>query len=433
MIPNTWRDTPDTAITGPEADDDDDDQFRPVWEAEPDETDLLPAVSPLGAHAARGAAADLDKLGGLDLTVLLTPLCDAQDALARLDASAAAAPENIRAGLITRMGFREAAGWLAHAHAWVHPLDLSLRDLDLTGSYAVAATGCGARVMPHTFGADGSSTTSRSAWDEPCFDELASGDRAVADALALARLLRRLAGARTDPFSSAADAEATLAQFGAGVLDAGRFAQWQAAYQPTPVPPRRRFGSAGEERQRALPPLLVAALAAAAWMESGIADVPTPLQALLAAVALLARSGVAGAVFVPVWAAYPAAGFGDRDALPGLRSDVIDRLAGRGRGVAWPVVFLHMVAESARAGLRELDRLVGVAEKGRVLTTRCDKRSRLPDTIETLLRVPVLTSKALAGKLRVAPQTATALLRDLRAAGLVREVTGRGSFRAFAL
>jgi hypothetical protein len=42
------------------------------------------------------------------------------------------------------MAFTEAAGWLAHAHAWVHPLDL-------TGSTALAATGGGHRVLPHTF------------------------------------------------------------------------------------------------------------------------------------------------------------------------------------------------------------------------------------------------------------------------------------------
>jgi len=45
----------------------------------------------------------------------------------------------------------------------------------------------------------------------------------------------------------------------------------------------------------------------------------------------------------------------------------------------------------------------------------------------------VLTPKALAGKLWVVPETATVVLRDLRAAGLVREVTERGSFRAFAI
>jgi DNA-binding MarR family transcriptional regulator len=45
----------------------------------------------------------------------------------------------------------------------------------------------------------------------------------------------------------------------------------------------------------------------------------------------------------------------------------------------------------------------------------------------------VLTPKALAARLGIAPQTGTALLRELAAKGLVREVTGRGSFRAFAV
>ncbi len=51
-----------------------------------------------------------------------------------------------------------------------------------------------------------------------------------------------------------------------------------------------------------------------------------------------------------------------------------------------------------------------------------DRRSRLPDTME-----------ALATRLRIAPQTATALLRDLQGRGVAREVTGRGRFRAFAV
>ncbi|GAC1342361.1 MAG: hypothetical protein NVSMB20_18370 [Bradyrhizobium sp.] len=49
-----------------------------------------------------------------------------------------------------------------------------------------------------------------------------------------------------------------------------------------------------------------------------------------------------------------------------------------------------------------------------------------------MLRSAVLTPKGLAAELRTAPQTATALLRELRAAELVTEITGRRSFRAFA-
>jgi len=45
----------------------------------------------------------------------------------------------------------------------------------------------------------------------------------------------------------------------------------------------------------------------------------------------------------------------------------------------------------------------------------------------------VLTPKALATRLQVAPQTATAVLSELAEEGIVREVTGRGRFRAFAI
>jgi DNA-binding MarR family transcriptional regulator len=48
-------------------------------------------------------------------------------------------------------------------------------------------------------------------------------------------------------------------------------------------------------------------------------------------------------------------------------------------------------------------------------------------------KTPVLTPKVLAACLGIAPQTATALLREMAAAGLIQEVTGRGSFRAFAI
>jgi hypothetical protein len=136
----------------------------------------------------------MESLAGVDAATLLGPLCAAADALARLDACVVAAPDAIRDGLIARMAFTEAAGWLARAHAWVHPLDLALRDLDLTGSTALAATGGGHRVLPHTF-AIGNRSASGHTWGDRTFDAVAEGDRAVADALALARLLPRLPGA----------------------------------------------------------------------------------------------------------------------------------------------------------------------------------------------------------------------------------------------
>jgi len=63
----------------------------------------------------------------------------------------------------------------------------------------------------------------------------------------------------------------------------------------------------------------------------------------------------------------------------------------------------------------------------------CDRRSRRSDAVEVLLRLPALTPEALAARLKITPQTGTALLRELREAGFVRENTGRGSCHAFAL
>src|SRR5436305_15064431 len=70
---------------------------------------------------------------------LLIPLARAQDAVARLAASVAAAPEDVAAGLRARLALFEAAGYLAHHGAAVHPHDLALRAANLTGSYIAAA------------------------------------------------------------------------------------------------------------------------------------------------------------------------------------------------------------------------------------------------------------------------------------------------------
>jgi hypothetical protein len=400
--------------------------LRPAWEDTPDETDADRLKLPRQARATAGRGGGWPDRA--DLPILLGPLCAATDVLARLDARAAAAPDAVREGLVARMAFAEAAGWLAHSHAWVHPLDLCLRDLGLTGPTALAARGAGRRALPQTF----AGTRDPPAWADPPFDTLADGDRAVAEALVLARVLRQLPG-RTGAAANTSPSVAAemLRSVGASWCDPEIFAAWWQTVARKPVVRRHRSDKGGEGADPPLPSLLAAAHVAQAWMEAGIVAAPTPAQASVLAGALLVGAGATRAVCLPVWAAYPAAGFGDRDALPTLRSDAANRLVGWGRPVTWPLAFLHLVAASARAALRELDRLVASAEQGRGLATAVDKRSRLPDAIEALLRVPALTPKALAATLGIAPQTATALLRALHDKGVVREVTGRGSFRAF--
>ena len=421
------------AENNPLADPEDDaDLLRPSWQDTADETDAdrratwrpRPTIGP-----APSPGPDT-WLSGAALAGLLVPLCDATDALARLDARAAAAPDAVRDGLRARMATAEAAGWLAHAHAWVHPLDLSLRAAGLTASTALAAVGHGQRSLPQTFAGPADPLD----WADPPYEAMADGDRAIADALSLVRLLRRLPGRHAaGPFATPAATAAALQPLGAGDLDPARLAAWWTAHAPAPPVPRRYGSRAGEGTGEKMPPLLAVARAAQGWMEAGLTERPDPLHALLAAIGRCGGEGPARTVFLPVWAAYPAVGFSGRDALPGLRSDAADRVAGRGRPVTWPLAFLHLVAESARMGLRELDRLAAIAEQGRGVVAGSDKRSRLPDALDALLRAPALTPKALAARLKVAPQTGTALLRALQGRGVVREVTGRGSFRAFAI
>jgi CRP-like cAMP-binding protein len=159
---------------------------------------------------------------------------------------------------------------------------------------------------------------------------------------------------------------------------------------------------------------------------------------LLAAAGVLVGSGTLRKVIPPLWSAYPTLGSqraGSRAeacTLPLLRSDVAARLHSAAVP-GWLLAFLQLLAEGARAAMRELDRLLDVAEQGRGLIARCDRRARLPAVIDAVLRSPVLTPKGLAAELAITPQTATALLRELRAAKLVTEITGRRSFRAFAI
>jgi hypothetical protein len=401
-----------------------DERLRPPWEDTPDETD----ADRRPRRRRPSASGDGDWLGGADLPVLFMALADATDALARLDARVATAADAIRDGLLARLALTEAAGWLAHAHAWVHPLDLALRDAGLTAPAALAALGAGARALPHTI----AQPVGRLGWEDPPLDTLPAADLGIADALALARLLRRLPGGGPHPFGGAVATTETLTALGARCLDPDRLAAWWDAHAPA-SPPRRRFGAKHGEGRAPRPPLLAGAVAAQAWMENGIIGQADPGQALLAAFGRLVRQAPVRHVFVPVWSAYSAVGFGDRNALPTLRSDAADRLAGWGRAVGWPVAGLHLIAEGARRGLRELDRLETTAKQGKGALAGSDRRSRLPDALDALLRAPVLTPKVLAAQLRIVPQTATALLRTLQAEGVAREVTGRGSFRAFAV
>jgi hypothetical protein len=365
--------------------------FRPVWEDGDDDPPPLPRRPPV--RPATQASA-LDGFAGADLPALLGPLTAAQDALARLDAMAAAAPWPVREGLIARLAFREAAGWLATLGCWVHPRDLALRADHLIG----------ATELPNTAGHH---------WQEMESTARFLAEAHVTTALALARFLRHFA---RQP-GLLADADAALAALAplTGAADPSRFVAWRARWSG-----------------KSPPALLSPALAAADWMEAGITDLPSPLAALAASAALLALSGTLRTTPLPFWGAASALAAGDPDGLPRLRGDAAARASPAGSS-AWPGVFLTLVAEAGRAGVQELDRLQRAAAAGAALTAATDQRGRLPDAIDFVLREPAVTAKSLARHLRVTPQAALRLVAALARAGVVRETTGRMSFRAFAV
>ena len=357
--------------------DDDENPFRPVWETE-DEA----ALEPPGPPRARKPASEPDYAHPL-----LTPLARAQDAVARLEARTEVASEVVAEGLRARMAYLEAAGWLRQAHVWVHPWDLALRDNSLTGSYAAAAFGDRlATELPSTVAQESGL-------------DAAPSDTVVNQALRLARLWRRLAELRTwRPLADAGTLRETLQSLGCRVTEDAEIDDWLASV---------RLLERG-------PGLIRAGRAARDWLNRPGIDPHNPAGFFLAA-CLWREKPARVPIPLPFWSA------------PEQRHHRL----GLHVGLEWMAEFLECVTAAALIGSRELARLQEAEKNGRLLGST--KRSRLPNALDAVLRAPIVTASSLAGALDVTPQAALGLLGQLMAAGIVREATGRASWRAFAL
>jgi hypothetical protein len=361
----------------------------PLWEEE---------EPPLAPWASRGVTAPAP----LPVQELLLPLAQAEDALSRLDALAGAASPAVQAGLAARMALSEAAGWLAVEEIWVHPRDLALRDARLTGSTAAALVGERlASVLPSTL------------HDAEAAPIEAPADAAIERALALARALRRLASLQTvDPLDSTESFANAV-----GALGPARWPVAAAAEVPDFAAWRGELLKAGEGE----PALLAAAHAATRWArEAGEAEPvrPAAVQALLVAAIVAKRRGRLRHVPLPFWCAFTG--------RMGVRRPAL-------HAVAWPVAFLAEVAESARRGLSELDRLNAAAGRAQALAAKERSHGQAGKAAEIALRQPVLTAAGLAAELGATPQGALLIIKRLMAAGILREATGRASFRAFVV
>jgi hypothetical protein len=353
--------------------------WRPVWETD-DET----ALDPPGRLRPRRPPAEPDYTHPL-----LSPLSRAQDALARLEARAEVASPAVAEGLRTRMSYREAAGWLSHSHVWIHPQDLALRDAGLTGSYGAAERGDRlAGELPVT-AAQGLG-----------FDAVPS-DITVDVALRLARLWRRLAEFRTwTPLADAAALREALQSLGYR----GAFTDAEAEEWLNSVHIRDQG-----------PVLIRAARAGRDWMNRPNGPEPLSPDGIFLAACLWRAKGFGRAISLPFWAA------------PDPRHHRLSLQI----GIAWTAGFLDCVTAAARIGSDELARLQSAEEKGQALARTA--RSRLPAALDAVLRTPVVTARGLAKSLDVTPQAALGLLRQLIGAGILREATGRASWRAFVV
>jgi hypothetical protein len=352
---------------------------------------------------------------------LAGPLAAAEDALARLDERLAKSP--IRAGWIARTHFTDACASLWLAGELVHLEDLVLHDAgmdirapthELTRAHAalrarrrLAAADPNWSLTPagladlRSQGGEGGRNAGASATDAAADedeglllpgarDQAPFADTFAAIDAAVARTQRTLADASArhaaDPLVYDLDWD-----------ENARLEDWQRVVQQT----------------QALPPVLAAAIALAAWTEIEPLQ-HTPWLGCFLAAALLRARGKTRAHLACL--------------NTGLRALPRERRHARDRTTRL-VVGLEAIAMAAGAGGKDHDRWV----TARTLLERklAGRRttSRLPALIDYVMSRPIVSAGMIAAALGITPRAAQDLVADL---GL-REATGRGRYRAWGV
>ena len=103
------------------------------------------------------------------------------------------------------------------------------------------------------------------------------------------------------------------------------------------------------------------------------------------------------------------------------------------RGRRWTGAFLRASLRSAEWGLRLHADLTRV--RSRLLESAGGRRatSRLPLLVDRLMAAPTLSAAQAAVTLGMTDRASRAMLEDLHAQKAIREVSGRGSFRVYAV
>jgi hypothetical protein len=364
----------------------------------------------------------------LPLEMLFGPVARATEALVRLDERLARSP--VREGFMERQHFSDAAAALWLEGELVHLEDLVLHDAhmdirtpthELTRAHAVLRVrrrilsqkpdwALGREALRQLTGRGGAMPAAGQKSQEgegagagsvevdvrdDAEHDLLAEEFAEIDAV-LARSSKILNGADVPARTPRPDARPDLI-YDLDWNEEERLAEWQTVLAET----------------RELPVVLRGAILLEAWSDIEVLQHGIWLGPLLVA-ALLRQEGLAANHLASLQL--------------GAKNIPRERRRARNRGDRL-LAFVDSIQEAALVGLKEHDRLV--LAKSQLERRLRDRRasSKLPDLVELVLSRPLVSSGMIQDRLKVTKQGALNLVGEL---GL-REMTGRGRFRAWAI
>jgi hypothetical protein len=369
------------------------------------------------------------EIGKLPLETLIGPVEKATEALVRLDERLAHSP--VRDGWIERMHFHDAVAALWVEGELVHLEDLVFRDAEmdqrvstheLTRAHAVVrrrrrilsqarswALGReGLRELTGRVGApaaqaegdrEGEGTPAApdgdDLWQEPETDRLAA-EFAEIDAV-LARSSRVLSGADVPARAAPQGDERLSVLYDLDWDEDARLGEWRQVL----------------DRTRELSAVLRAALALDAWTDIEVLQRGDWIGGLLVG-ALLREEGVTANHLACLHL--------------GARKIPRERRRSRGRTVR-VVALIDTMREAAVAGLKEHDRLLLAKERMERALRGRRASSKLPALVDLVLSRPIVSTSMVQAALKVSRQGALDLIGELS----LRELTGKGSFRAWGI
>lgn len=358
---------------------------------------------------------------------LLEPLLLAEDAVARLDERLRASP--VHEAWVSRSHFHEAcaARWIAGD--LVHLEDLVLNDAamdirtpthELTRASAVLRAHRSIAGHPAGWALSAAGLNALSGRGPEWQDEQQvaprerevelvgaedehEADRAFADIDALlARSTRAIAGAR----APAAEQERPLGLAELGLYDGERNDD-------------ERLATWRDRVDLSRPPILAALDAWDAWVDLAPLQTMPWLGALLVAAVLRAGGKTQNHL--------ACISLGLRESRRTKGGSAL-----HGYALAPPkIAMLNAIKAAADAGLQEHDKLMLARTQLQRFLANRRSHSRLPDLVELVLAKPLVTPQLIAKTLKVTPRGALDLIAAL--SPTLREVTGRGRYRAWAV